>query len=88
MKLTVSPIAGVAYLAVRPFRPFGFGIAFSEEVSPGVFADYTSDGEVSGYEMLDAAKFLSPSLYERPHEASEAELVALREALEASRHEP
>lgn len=85
MKLTVSPIAGVAYLYLGPVGPYGspFGIETTKELGQGVLVDYSPDGDPLGYEMLDAAKFLSPSLYERPWEASEAELGDLLRTLEA-----
>ena len=45
----------------------------SEEVSPGVFLDFTLDGQVMGIEILDASRTLAPGAWSKAPPPGEAQ---------------
>jgi len=51
----------------------------SEEVSPGVFLDFTLDGQVMGIEILDASKTLPPGSWSKAPPPGEAQDIQAAE---------
>jgi uncharacterized protein YuzE len=51
----------------------------SEEVSPGVFLDFTLDGQVMGIEILDASKTLAPGAWSKAPPPGEAQDIQAAE---------
>ncbi|NOY65516.1 MAG: DUF2283 domain-containing protein [Nitrospirae bacterium] len=55
MKITYDPLADALYIY---FKETEIKVARTETITPGVYADFDSDGRLLGLEVIDASEML------------------------------